>query len=88
MNMHTFRLKEIDRSETVNWTPVEAPITKATEEAATPVSKGNAGLYLVRLAHRASTRGTSTLMFLVLGATGLWVVVDLVKLVVSSFKDE
>jgi hypothetical protein len=88
MNMHTFRLKEIHRTAAMNWTPVEAPIAEDTEETTTRDSKPKPEQQLKIRLYRVGTRGASALMFLVLGATGLWVVVDLAKIVVSSFKDK
>ena len=86
MNMHAFRQKEIDRPETINWTPVNVPVGEATEKAATHILKGMTVQYLLRPVHRIGKTVTSTLFFLTLGATGLWTVVDLAKLVIEWWK--
>jgi hypothetical protein len=88
MNMHTLRHKKIDVPGTMNWTHVGVTVRKATDEAATQVWKGNGGQQLVRRAYRVGTRCASGMMFLLLGATGLWTVVDLAKIVGTSFKDQ
>jgi hypothetical protein len=83
MNMHTIRQKKIGGPETMNWTPVEVPV----QETAAPHLKGTTAQYLMRHAHRVSKIGTNTLIFLTFGATGLWAVVDFVKLVIEWWKD-
>jgi len=87
MNMHTFRQKEIDRSETMNWTPVGDSFADATEESNARVSGGMTGQNLTRQAYRVGKLGASALMFLTLGVTGLWAVIDLAKIVTEGRKE-
>jgi len=84
MNIHALHQKEIGGPETMNWTPVEVPV----REAAALHSKGMTAQYLLRRAYRIGKIGTSILIFLTLGVTGLWTIVDLVKIVIDSFMDK
>jgi hypothetical protein len=84
MNTHTFRHMEIDGPETMNWTPVALSVR---EPVALLHSKGTSAQSLMRCAYRIGKIATSTLFFLTLGATGLWAVVDLAKLVIEWWKD-
>lgn len=88
MNIHALHQKEIAGPETMNWTPVEVPVEETAEEAATQVLKGMMVQYLLRHAYRVGKIGMSTMFFLTLGATGLWAVVDLVKIAIDSFEDK
>ncbi|MEK9662048.1 MAG: hypothetical protein VW644_09980 [Alphaproteobacteria bacterium] len=71
MNTFTLRQKDFDQPATTDWTPVEKPIGSSAEAGAVQGPRHRA-LCIGRL----SARG---LIFLALGATGLWAVVDLVK---------
>lgn len=84
MNMHTFRLREIGKYEAMNWTPVELPVREPVAQH----SENSTAQYRTKWAYRVGKMGASALMFLALGATGLWAVVDLVKIVVSSLKEK
>ena len=84
MNIHTSRLKEFRRPESMNWTLVEVPIQEPVELQ----PESAMAQHLKRRAFRVGKRGASALFFLTLGATGLWAVVDLVKIVVGSFKNK
>jgi hypothetical protein len=81
MNMHKFRLKEINVPEAISWTPVEVPIEETAEQAAKRASNDVPGHHLLRRTYRIGQIGISKLVFLLLGATGLWAIVDLVKFV-------
>jgi hypothetical protein len=82
MNIHTSRQKEFGGPETMNWTPVELPV----REPVALQSENTTAQSLMLQAYRVGKMGASGMMFLMLGATGLWTVVDLAKIVVSSFK--
>jgi hypothetical protein len=79
MNTFTLRQKDFDQPATTDWTPVEKPIGSSAEAGAAQVSKGTTvqgPRHRALCIGRLSARG---LIFLALGATGLWAVVDLVK---------
>ena len=84
MNIHALHQKEIGGPETMNWITVEVPV----REAAALLLKGMTAQYLLRRAYRVGKIGTSILIFLTLGVTGIWPIVDFVMLVVDSFKDK
>jgi hypothetical protein len=63
MNMHTLRQTALNEPETLNWTPVEAPVTDATEEAEAQVSKGMTAQYLLRHAYRIGKIAARILIF-------------------------
>jgi hypothetical protein len=84
MNAHALRQKEFGGPETMNWITVEVPV----REAAALLLKGMTAQYLLRRAYRVGKIGTSILIFLTLGVLGIWTIVDLVMLVVDSFKDK
>ena len=86
MNTQTLRQMEIGGPETMNWTPFEVPVADVTEKSATQVLKGITVPYLLRRTHRAGRIATRILIFLTLGVTGLWAVVDLVKIAVDTYK--
>ncbi len=70
------------------WTLLAFESTPYEPDRQALLLKGMTAQYLLRRAYRIGKIGTSILIFLTLGVTGLWTIVDLVKIVIDSFKDK